>query len=70
MRCYKVSVAVSGGGVAVRYASTNADSKTVRDKLAEAKSVSKKDVKIVQTDIPLAKAELLEFINDLCAKAD
>jgi len=65
MRCYLVK-----GPGAKRYASTNADAKTTRDELVEQLGVKKKDIEIEQTDIPVAKAELLEFINGLCAETD
>ena len=65
MRCYLVK-----GPGALRYASTNADARATRDELVEQLGVNKKDVDIVQTDIPVAKPELLKFINSLAVKAD
>jgi len=65
MRCYLVT-----GPGAKRYAATNADARTTRDALVEQLDCKKKDVEIEQTDIPVAKAELLEFINGLCAETD
>lgn len=65
MRCYLVT-----GPGAKRYASTNADARATRDQLVEQLGCKKKDVEIEQTDVPTAKAELLEFINDLCAETD
>lgn len=65
MRCYLVT-----GPGAKRYASTNADARATRDQLVEQLGVKKKDVDIEQVDVPTAKAELLEFINGLCAELD
>lgn len=66
MRCYLVT-----GPGAKRYAATNADARTKRDELVEQLGCKKKkDVKIEQTDIPVAKVDLLEFINGLCAELD
>ena len=65
MRCYLVT-----GPGAKRYAATNADARSTRDALVEQLDCKKKDVEIEQTDIPIAKAELLEFINTLCAETD
>lgn len=65
MRCYMVT-----GPGAKRYAATNADARTKRDELVEQLDCKKKDVEIEQTDIPVAKADLLKFINTLCAETD
>lgn len=65
MRCYLVQAPG-----AKRYASTNADARATRDELVEQLSVKKKEVTIEQTDVPTAKAELLEFINALCKETD
>ena len=65
MRCYLVQAPG-----AKRYASTNADARATRDELIDQLQVKKKDVTIEQTDIPTAKAELLEFINSLCKETD
>lgn len=65
MRCYLVT-----GPGAKRYASTNADARATRDELVLQLGCKKKDVEIEQTDIPTAKAELLEFVNGLCAGLD
>jgi hypothetical protein len=65
MRCYLVT-----GPGTKRYASTNADAKTTRDELVEQLGAKKKDIEIKQVDVPVAKAELLEFINALCVETD
>lgn len=65
MRCYLVT-----GPGAKRYASTNADARATRDELVERFSAKKKEATIEQTDVPTAKAELLEFINALCKETD
>lgn len=65
MRCYQVT-----GPGAKRYAATNADARAKRDELVEQLGCKKKDVEIEQVEVPTAKAELLEFINGLCAELD
>lgn len=65
MRCYLVT-----GPGAKRYAATNADARTTREELVEQLGCKKKDVEIEQTDIPVAKADLLEFVNGLCKELD
>jgi len=65
MRCYLVQ-----GGGRKRYASTNADATETRNDIVEATGVKKKEVTIEQVDIPVAKADLLEFINELCQETD
>lgn len=65
MRCYQVT-----GPGAKRYAATNADARAKRDELVEQLGCKKKDVEIEQVEVPTAKAELLEFINELCAELD
>ena len=65
MRCYLVT----SPGVK-RYAATNADARTKRDELMALLNRKKKDVEIEQVDVPTAKADLLEFINGLCAELD
>ena len=65
MRCYQVT-----GPGAKRYAATNADARTTRDELVEQLGCKKKDVEIEQVEVPTAKPELLEFINELCKELD
>ena len=65
MRCYLVK-----GPGAKRYAATNADARTTREELVEQLDCKKKDIEIEQTDVPTAKAELLDFINGLCKELD
>jgi hypothetical protein len=65
MRCYLVT-----GPGAKRYAATNADARATRDALVEQLGCKKKDVEIEQAEVPTAKADLLEFINGLCAELD
>jgi hemoglobin-like flavoprotein len=65
MRCYLVK-----GPGAKRYAATNADARTKRDELVEQLGCKKKDVEIEQAEVPTAKADLLDFINELCTELD
>jgi hypothetical protein len=65
MRCYLVT-----GPGAKRYAATNADARATSEALVGQLGCKKKDVEIEPTDVPVAKALLLEFINALCAETD
>lgn len=70
MRCYLVTAKDQGETVATRYASTAADSKTTRDELVEKFEVAKKNVEIEQVEVPLDKAGLLDYLNELVTKND
>lgn len=63
MRCYKITA-----GSKVRYAGTQADARERRNMLAEQQGV--KDAKFEQVEIPLAKAELLDFLNSELEQAE
>jgi hypothetical protein len=65
MRCYLVT-----GPGAKRYGSTQADARAKRDELVDQLGCKKKDVEIEEVEVPVSKADLLEFINGLCAEAD
>lgn len=65
MRCYLVV-----GPGAKRYGSTQADARTKREELVELIGCKKKDVEIEEVEVPVSKADLLEFINGLCAESD
>ena len=65
MRCYLVK-AVGGK----RFAGTVALSKIAHADLMEMFGVKKSAVTISDAEIPMAKAELLEFINGLCKELD
>ena len=65
MRCYLVK-----GPNAKRYAGTQADARSTRDMIVEETGCKKTHVTISEAEIPTAKAELLDFINDLCVETD
>lgn len=65
MRCYLVK-----GSGAKRYAATQADSRAKREELVSLLGCKKKDVDITEVEVPTSKADLLEFINELCAESD
>lgn len=65
MRCYLVE-----GGGRKRYAGTQADARDTRDTIMAEAGIKKKDVSINETEVPVAKTELLEFINELCKAQD
>lgn len=71
MRCYTVkALGKDGRPKGVRYAGTNADAKEVRESLMATFGLKKKDVVIDTAEIPVAKAELLAFVNNLLVKQD
>lgn len=75
MRCYKVIVMGTAPtefrpASAVRYAATNADARALREELMAEFKVKKKDVEVVQAEVPTAKADLLGFLNDMLKPRD
>ena len=75
MRCYKVSTEVdlpvdaTGAETVetevVQYAATQADARLLRDEWVTTYKVKKKDVSIDETEISLAKSDVITFINGL-----
>jgi len=74
MRAYKVTAVEHDGGeeftLGTRYAGTNAEARATRDQLVEQFGLKKKDVTIEEAEIPVAKADLLAFINELLTEQD
>lgn len=70
-RCYKVTVREDGKTVATRYAGTQAGAKALRNEMAERRGLNpRKNASVEEAEIPAAKTELLEFVNELCEKMD
>lgn len=70
MRCYLVTATKNDETVAKRLAPTNAAAREVREELMEQCNVKKKDVSIEDHDVPVAKPDLLAYLNDLLQKSD
>lgn len=70
MRAYQVTAKDGDTVLGTRYAGTQADARTKRDELVETFDVKKNQVTIDEVEVPVAKADLLEFINELASKAD
>lgn len=70
MRAYKVEAKEGDTVLATRYGSTQADAREKRDELVTQLTVKKSQVSIDEVEIPLGKADLLVFINELAAQAD
>jgi hypothetical protein len=70
MRCYLVTAKSGGEVLGSRIASTNADAREVREDLMTTFEVKKKDVDIEAHEVPLAKSELIEYLNVLLIKQD
>ena len=66
MHCHKITLK----GKIERYAATGADARTFRNAIMEEFHVSKKSVLIQPAEIPTAKNELLEFVNNLLVRID
>lgn len=66
MRCHKVTLK----GKCERYAPTGADAKAFRDLFVETFKCAKKEVVIEQVEIPTAKDDLIEFVNNLLTRID
>lgn len=65
MRCYLVVAAEGDETIATRYAGTNALAKEARDELVSTFVLKKKDVSIEQHEVPVAKDDLIAYLNDL-----
>lgn len=70
MRAYQVTAVDGETTLATRYGSTQADARAKRDELVAQFNVKKSAVSIEEVEIPVAKGDLLDFINELSAKAD
>jgi len=70
MRCYKVKVVGPEGVEGFRFAGTSALARETREELMSLFQVKKKDVDIMDYEIPTAKTELLEFVNSLAQQLD
>ena len=66
MHCHKVTLK----GKCERYAGTGLDAKWFRDTFIETFGCTKKEVTIEQVEIPTAKDDLIEFVNDLLTRID
>ena len=70
MRAYQVTAKDGDTVLGTRYAGTQADARTKRDELMAQFDVKKNQVTIDEVEVPVAKADLLEFINELASQAD
>ena len=66
MRCYYVEAK----GQSFRYCGTNALACEERKAMMARCGLRKKDITIEDAEIPVAKNELLEFVNKLAAQMD
>lgn len=70
MRCYLITAAEGESTIATRYAGTNALAKEARDELVSTFALKKKDVTIEQHEVPVAKDELIAYLNKLVVVND
>ena len=70
MRAYKVVAKQDGEVLGTRFAATQALARETRDELMAKFDVKKSAVEIEETEVPMAKPDLLVFINELSEKND
>lgn len=70
MRAYEVQALDGDDLLGKRFGATQADARDKRDELVELFGIKKSACTIDEVEIPVAKAELLEFINELAAVSD
>lgn len=70
MRAYQVTAYDDDTVLGTRFAGTQADARAKRDELMAQFDVKKAAVTTEEVEIPVAKTELLEFVNELAAQAD
>ena len=70
MRTYKTVATENGTILATRYAATQALAKQDRDDLKTLYGLKQSQVSSEEHEIPTAKAELLEFVNQLSTQND
>ena len=70
MRCHLITAKADDVVIARRLAPTTADARATRETLMEEFAVRKKDVEIEPHEVPVSKAELLEYLNELYAEMD
>ena len=69
MRAYRVVGKTTNGTTVTRFAGTQADARQTRDAIVNDTGLKKGEVDIEEVEIPTAKAELIEFINELVSPA-
>lgn len=70
MRAYKVVAKQDDEVLGTRFAATQALARETRDELMAKFDVKKSAVEIEETEVPMAKPDLLVFINELSEKND
>jgi hypothetical protein len=70
MRAYQVTAKEGDQVLGTRFAATQALARDTRDELVAQFEVKKSAVDIEEVEIPMAKPDLLVFINELSAKSD
>ena len=66
MNCHKVTLP----GKCERYANTGSEAKVFRQIFMDTFDCTKKEVLIEPAEIPTAKADLVEFVNNLLMRID
>lgn len=70
MRAYEVKATDGEELLGRRFGATQADVRAKRDELMSQFNIKKSACTIEEVEIPVAKAELLDFINELAAVSD
>lgn len=70
MRCYLVTATINADKTVRRIAGTNALAKAQRDELVAEHEIKKKDVTIEDHEVPVAKDDLIAYVNGLLTELD
>ena len=69
MRCYHLSANVEAGDKLIqRYVGTQAEVRQTKEEWASEYGIKKTAVSVVEVDVPMEKAKLIGFLNDLLEK--
>lgn len=75
MRCYEVKTEDSSEIEVVRYAGSQADARKKREEIIQfveeaGLSIKKSQISIEEIEVPTQKGPLIDYLNDLSARAD
>lgn len=69
MRCYHLSANFEAGAKLVqKYVGTQADVRQTKEEWSAAYGIKKTAVSVVEVDVPMEKAKLIGFLNDILEK--
>lgn len=69
MRCYHLSANFEAGAKLIqRYVGTQAEVRQTKEEWVAAYGIKKTAVSVVEVDVPMEKAKLIGFLNDILEK--